>query len=190
MCLVLLYYKISVRNALKTNPAKYNFLVTILLSNCFEIYTEHGSVIDVLYENFGRDLTTGMDAMTERGFARFGFKMSFGCISCITIPPPPPPPPPPGWFDLKMHSYQYRKSHCGDKTILRPSYLYNGISHTGKMTSLYWTRGRITISLDESYYLWRVQSNYDQKQAASHFNLSSGACFNINILGSFTAKTI
>ena len=37
-----------------------------------------------------------------------------------------------------MPSYQYRKSHCGDKTILRPSYLHNGISYTGKTTSLYW----------------------------------------------------
>ena len=37
-----------------------------------------------------------------------------------------------------MASYQYRKSHCGDKTILRLSYLYNGISYTGKTTSLYW----------------------------------------------------
>ena len=37
-----------------------------------------------------------------------------------------------------MTSCQYRKSHCGDKTILRPSYLHNGISKTGKMTSLYW----------------------------------------------------
>ena len=37
-----------------------------------------------------------------------------------------------------MLSYQYRKSHSGDKTILRPSYLHNGISYTGKMASLYW----------------------------------------------------
>ena len=36
-----------------------------------------------------------------------------------------------------MSSYQHRKSHCGDKTILRPSYLHNGISYTGKMISLY-----------------------------------------------------
>ena len=41
------------------------------------------------------------------------------------------------WFNIKMLSYQYRKSHRGDKTILRPSYLHNGISYTGKMTSLY-----------------------------------------------------
>ena len=45
-----------------------------------------------------------------------------------------------GWFNKKMPSYQYRKFHCGDKTILRPSYLHNGISYTGKMTSLYWIR--------------------------------------------------
>ena len=42
-----------------------------------------------------------------------------------------------------MPSYQYRKSYCGDKTILRPSYLHNGISYTGKMTSLYWIRALI-----------------------------------------------
>ena len=43
------------------------------------------------------------------------------------------------WFNKKMSSYQYRKSLCGDKTILRPSYfIHNGISYTGKTTSLYW----------------------------------------------------
>ena len=42
------------------------------------------------------------------------------------------------WFNIKMPSYQYRKSHCEDKTILRPSYLHNGISYTGKTTSAYW----------------------------------------------------
>ena len=46
-----------------------------------------------------------------------------------------------------MSSYQYRKSHCGDKTILWPSYLHNGTSYyTGKMTSLYWIRAQIPIS--------------------------------------------
>ena len=43
-------------------------------------------------------------------------------------------------FNIKMSSYQYRKSHCGDKTVVRPSYLHNGISYTGKTTSLYWIR--------------------------------------------------
>ena len=44
------------------------------------------------------------------------------------------------WFNIKMSSYQYRKSLCGDKTVVRSSYLHNGISYTGKMTSLYWVR--------------------------------------------------
>ena len=51
-------------------------------------------------------------------------------------------------FNIKMISYQYRKSHCGDKTILRPSYLHNGISYTGKMTSLYWIRAQDYILFD------------------------------------------
>ena len=38
------------------------------------------------------------------------------------------------------------KSHCGDKTILRPSYLHNGISYTGKMSSLYWIGAQIPIT--------------------------------------------
>ena len=37
------------------------------------------------------------------------------------------------WFNIKMLSYQYRNSNCGDKTILRPSYLHYGISYTGKI---------------------------------------------------------
>ena len=45
-------------------------------------------------------------------------------------------------FNIKMTSYQYRKSHCRDKMIWRPSYLHNGISFTGKMTSLYWIRAQ------------------------------------------------
>ena len=52
---------------------------------------------------------------------------------------------PGGRINIKMSSYQYRKSHCGDKTILRPSYLHNGISYTDKMTSLYWIRAQGSI---------------------------------------------
>ena len=50
------------------------------------------------------------------------------------------------WFNIKMSSYQYRKSHCGDKTVVRSSYLHNGISFTGKMSSLYWI-GALGIDL-------------------------------------------
>ena len=56
-----------------------------------------------------------MDLTDERGFARSG-----------------------PWFNIKMLSYQYRESHRGDKTVVRSSYLHNGISYTGKMTFLYW----------------------------------------------------
>ena len=37
-----------------------------------------------------------------------------------------------------MLSYEYRKSHCADKTVVRSSYLHDGISYTGKTASLYW----------------------------------------------------
>ena len=44
------------------------------------------------------------------------------------------------WFNIKISSYQYRESHCGDKTVVRSSYLHNGISYTGEISSLYWIR--------------------------------------------------
>ena len=46
-------------------------------------------------------------------------------------------------FNIKMSSCQYRKSHCGDKTVIRSFYLHNGISFTFKTTSLYWIRALI-----------------------------------------------
>ena len=61
------------------------------------------------------------------------------------------------WFNVKMPSYQYKKSHCGDKTVVRSSYLHNGISYTGKMRchiyiesgpwSLFGTRASATTML-------------------------------------------
>ena len=56
-----------------------------------------------------------------------------------------------GWFNIKTTSYQYRKSHSGDKTILRPSYLHNGISYTGKMASWYWIRAQLSIPWKSNY---------------------------------------
>ena len=47
------------------------------------------------------------------------------------------------WFNIKMSSYQYRKSHCGDKTVVRSSYLHNGISYTGKTTTFYWIGAQV-----------------------------------------------
>ena len=75
-----------------------------------------------------------------------------------------------------MSSYQYRKSHCGDKTVVRSSYLHNGISYTGKMSSLYqsgpWCRFNthrhkpITWSLEISP-LW----NQNPKNPVCWFNI-------------------
>ena len=42
---------------------------------------------------------------------------------------------------------QCRGSHCGDQTIVRSSYLHNGISYIGKISSLYWIRPLIPLSL-------------------------------------------
>ena len=47
---------------------------------------------------------------------------------------------PGGWFNKNMSSYQHRKFHCGDKTVVRSSYLHNGISYTGKMVSFLWNQ--------------------------------------------------
>ena len=41
------------------------------------------------------------------------------------------------WFNINMSSCRYKKSEYGGKTVVRSSYLHNGISYTGKMTSLY-----------------------------------------------------
>ena len=43
-------------------------------------------------------------------------------------------------FNIKISSHQYRKSHCRDKTVVRSSYLQNGISYSGKTASLYCIR--------------------------------------------------
>ena len=41
-------------------------------------------------------------------------------------------------FNIKMSSYQYRESRCGDKTVVRSSNLHNGIFYIGNMATLYW----------------------------------------------------
>ena len=56
------------------------------------------------------------------------------------------------WFNIRTTSYQYRKSHCGDKMVIRSSYLHNGISYTGKMSSLYWISPLVS-SCTHSHFL-------------------------------------
>ena len=63
------------------------------------------------------------------------------------------------WFNIKMLSYQYGKSHCGDKTILRPSYLHNGVSITGKTAPLYWIGSPgVNPPSGHGILLWNCQS--------------------------------
>ena len=58
-------------------------------------------------------------------------------------------------FNIKMTSYQCRKSHCGYKTILWLSYLHNGISYSGEMTSLYRIRVLMNLSNIDQYITTR-----------------------------------
>ena len=60
------------------------------------------------------------------------------------------------WFNIKMPSYQYRKSYCGDKTGVRSSYLHNGISYVGKMASFYWISPPIANHCGEKYRISKV----------------------------------
>ena len=53
---------------------------------------------------------------------------------------------PNGVVQYKCASLQYRKYHCGDKTVIfRPYNLHNWISYTGKMASLYWISAQISM---------------------------------------------
>ena len=60
------------------------------------------------------------------------------------------------WINIKMSSYQYRKSHFGDKTVVKSSYLNNGSSYTGKTTSLYWIRAQhhLKWSIWKPWWRW------------------------------------
>ena len=53
------------------------------------------------------------------------------------------------WSSIKMSSYQYRNSHCGDKTVLRPSYLHNGFL-SGVLD--FFDRNKILSGSDLSHY--------------------------------------
>ena len=58
-------------------------------------------------------------------------------------------------LNIKMPSDQNGKSHCGDKEVSLLSYLYKGISYTGKTTSLYWVRASVPDrSLPHRIFWW------------------------------------
>ena len=89
------------------------------------------------------------------------------------------------WFNIKM-SYQYRKSHCGDKTVARSSYLHNGISYTGKMTSLYWIR-----ALTFKKFMQSVEKNQTEKLHSDHricnCDPKSTFCLHVSLFSCLTA---
>ena len=63
-----------------------------------------------------------------RDFTRFGGKTSNRLMDRGPEP----------CFNIKMPSYQYRKSHCWDRTAIWSSYLHHVNSYSGTMTCLYW----------------------------------------------------
>ena len=74
-----------------------------------------------------------------------------------------------------MPSYQSRKSHCEDKTILRPFYLHNGISYTDKTTSLYWIRSKIVVHLVPDVSLPMDQATGNIVQGTLSGTMTTGA---------------
>ena len=75
-------------------------------------------------------------------------------------------------FNIKMSSYRYRKSHCGDKTVVRSSYLHNGISFAGKMTSLYWISPQKAIQnyINSSHNPWYMSDTCTAPQLLQSTN--------------------
>ena len=74
-------------------------------------------------------------------------------------------------FNVKMYSYLYRKSHCEDKTVVRSSYIHNGISFTHKMTSLYWIRAQ-KLSYWPGSYMKFSMPTYDGLRSTRLFFFS------------------
>ena len=64
-----------------------------------------------------------------------------------------------GLVQYKDATYPYRESHCGDEKVLWLSYLHNGISYTGKMTSLYWIKALDILWYHFSKGLWKDTLN-------------------------------
>ena len=108
------------------------------------------------------------------------FHLCYCCSACIimlycsVIMKPGPQ------FNIKMSSYRYRKSLCGDKTVIRSSYLHNGISYTGKMSSLYWIRAQTLFQRRE------------QRTVVFHhtFNYFSRKSYQIFVTQDFLKKVI
>ena len=82
-------------------------------------------------------------------------------------------------FNIKMSSYQFRKSHCGDKTIVRSSYLHNGTSYTGKMSSLYLIGAMEAISISDKMSYGKISQKLESVRLVSLWN-SAARCLKIS----------
>ena len=71
------------------------------------------------------------------------------------------------WFNIKMPSYQYRKSHCGDKPVVRSSYLHNGISYTDKMASFHWISPQDIFNTVNQAFWFHYNGGYVSQDACS-----------------------
>ena len=129
------------------NTVAANALKTLSMSFHARLFKGRHVALSLEWRHNGRDGVSNHqphDCLLNSLFRRRSKKTSKLRVTCLWVGNSPvavmtsscqKPGP---WFNIKMSSYQYRNSHCGDKTILRPSYLHNGISYTGKMTYLYW----------------------------------------------------
>ena len=61
---------------------------------------------------------------------------------------------PGSWFNIKILSYQYWKSQCGDKTVIRSSYLHNGSSYTDKAAHIGSAPLVMHICINELVHQW------------------------------------
>ena len=59
-------------------------------------------------------------------------------------------------LNIKMLSYKYRDSLYKDKTVWRPSYLYNGNTNAWQRPSLYWDGAQVSISTRVLHLMYRM----------------------------------
>ena len=63
------------------------------------------------------------------------------------------------WFNIKMSSYLYTNTHCGDEAVVGYCYLHNGISYTGMIASLYWTNP-LNVLISQCHCWWDYLLKY------------------------------
>ena len=77
-----------------------------------------------------------------------------------------------GPYSIKIYHLTSTRNPIVDKTVVRSSYLHNGISYTGKMISLYWI-GALLVYLD------LIVSNRGKLYYTRHHDSNTdGYCFN------------